>query len=625
MSALAALSLATGRSCLALLAQGLPAAPPEGLQELGSALRAILAEGHLQPRYQPIVDLRTGLVHGFEGLIRGPSDSLLHAPSSLFKVAELTRQLLDLETACCTTLGKTYAATGLSQRLFLNLSPGSLATAASEALVPLQRMEELGLPPSRIVIELTEALPIQDFKILGRAIDQFRKLGFAIALDDLGEGFSGLRLWSEVRPEYVKVDKHFIQGVSQDPVKHQFLRSLCDIAAKTGALIIAEGIELESDLAVVLDLGMDFGQGYLLGRPAAEPSTVAAKALLRCRESGPDARGGVQEERTTAARLRIEVRSVSPDTPTRDVERRFTDDPELQSLPVVKDGIPVGLVNRHAFMDLMIRPFSKEVYGKKAVEAIMDRNILVVDQGTGLQELSRLIVESDPRHILHGFILTRQGSYSGMGSGHDLMREITQMQIRAARYANPLTGLPGNVPINEHLDRLLHSGAPFTACHVDLDHFKPYNDVYGYRRGDEVIHWTGDLLRSVADPDLDFVGHIGGDDFLLVLRSSDWEERCRDLLEAFETGRGRFFSAEDLARDGYEGEDRSRRIVLHPLLSVSIGAVRAQPGVYRSHHEIAAAAAVAKREAKRTEGCSLFLERRGPFTPSGARNPEDYS
>ncbi|BDU72996.1 GGDEF domain-containing protein [Mesoterricola silvestris] len=612
MVPLASLSLTTGRARLGLEAEAPvhPQGTGEGLSGLGDTLRAILAEDRLKPHFQPIVDLETGVVLAFEGLIRGPSDTLLHSPASLFKVAALTNQLYELECACCATLVRAYAASGATQKLFLNMSPGSLATAARSSLQPIQGLEELGVPPGRIVIELTEALPITDLGVLAKAIALFRKLGFAVALDDLGEGFSSLRLWSELRPEFVKVDMHFIQGVSRDPVKLQFLKSLCDIAAKTGAKVVGEGLELEADLAVVRDLGLDYGQGYLLGRPAPLPHAATAPGLFRRRE--PDGSGWIRDTRSTAARLMVEVPALSPDTPNGTVEKLFQADADLQSIPVVRDGIPVGLINRHVFMDMMFKPFSREVYGKKPVEAIMDRNILVLDHHTSLHELSRLIVESDPRHILHGYILTREGAYAGMGSGHDLMREITQMQIKAARYANPLTGLPGNVPINEHLDDLLHQNLPFVACYCDLDHFKPYNDVHGYRRGDDVIQWTGDLLRSACDPDLDFVGHIGGDDFMLVFRSPDWERRCNALLEAFDAGLDRFFSPEVLDLRGYAGEDRSRRQVLHPLLSLSMGAVKAHPGHYANHHEISASAAVAKKEAKGREGSILFVERRQP-------------
>jgi len=617
MVPLASLSLATSRARLALHAgaRSHPAGTADGMIGLGDQLRAILAEDRLKPHFQPIVDLETGAVLAFEGLIRGPSDTLLHSPASLFKVAGLTNQLYDLECACCRTLVRAYAASGAAQKLFLNMSPGSLATAAQSSLLPIQGLEELGVPPGRIVIELTEALPIHDLGILVKAIALFRKLGFAIALDDLGEGFSSLRLWSELRPEFVKVDMHFIQGVSRDPVKLQFLKSLCDIASKTGAKVVGEGIELEADLAVVRDLGLHFGQGYLLGRPAPLPHAAAAPSLFRRRD--PDGSGWIRDGRSTAARLMVEVPALAPDTSNGKVEKLFQADSDLQSIPVVRDGIPVGLINRHVFMDMMFKPFSREVYGKKPVEAIMNRDILVLDHGTSLHEVSRLIVESDPRHILHGYILTRDGFYAGMGSGHDLMREITQMQIKAARYANPLTGLPGNVPINEHLDDLLHQGVPFVACYCDLDHFKPYNDVHGYRRGDDVIQWTGDLLRSVCEPDQDFVGHIGGDDFMMVFRSADWERRCTSLLEAFDAGLARFFSEGELESRGYVGEDRSRRQVVHPLLSLSVGAVKAWPGQFANHHEISASAAVAKKEAKGLEGSVLFVERRQPRRLTG--------
>ena len=155
----------------------------------------------------------------------------------------------------------------------------------------------------------------------------------------------------------------------------------------------------------------------------------------------------------------------------------------------------MGLINRHVFVDFMARPFSRELFGKRPCETLMDRTILVVDHHIGLHELSKLIVDSDPRHILHGFILTRGGDYAGMGSGHDLMREITQMQIHAARYANPSPGCPGTCPSTSTCD-LLHQELPFVVCYCDLDHFKPYNDVHGYGRGDEVIRWTGQLLGS---------------------------------------------------------------------------------------------------------------------------------
>src|SRR3546814_20755996 len=134
--------------------------------------------------------------------------------------------------------------------------------------------------------------------------------------------------------------------------------------------------------------------------------------------------------------------------------------------------------------------------------------------------------------------MTEGGQFIGVGTGFDLIREITQMQIHAARYANPLTQLPGNVPIDEHIEALLLSEEPFAVCYGDLDHFKPFNDLYSYRKGDEVIQITAGLLSENADPGLDFVGHIGGADFVVIFKRPDWRARF-GMQTGSEGGRGR--------------------------------------------------------------------------------------
>jgi diguanylate cyclase (GGDEF)-like protein len=107
------------------------------------------------------------------------------------------------------------------------------------------------------------------------------------------------------------------------------------------------------------------------------------------------------------------------------------------------------------------------------------------------------------------------------------MQEIARLQIRTAIYSNPLTLLPGSVPLDEHMQRLLDAGAPFAVAYCDLDNFKAYNDVYGYRRGDEVIRFCAEVLTKACIPGRDFLGHIGGDDFIIVFQNPEWEHVCR--------------------------------------------------------------------------------------------------
>jgi diguanylate cyclase (GGDEF)-like protein len=235
---------------------------------------------------------------------------------------------------------------------------------------------------------------------------------------------------------------------------------------------------------------------------------------------------------------------------------------------------------------------------------------VVVDLDASVQEISALVAEADARTVFDGFIVVEGGRYAGVGTAQDLMREITEMQLTAARYANPLTLLPGNVPIAEHAERLLAAGSRFTACYADLDHFKPFNDVFGYQRGDEAIQLAARVLAEACDPQVDFVGHVGGDDFVALIQSPDWEERCRRALAAFGERVTGQFSEEDRLRGGFLAQNRLGHHQQYPIMTLSIGAVPVEPGTFESHAQVAAAAAEAKGMAKRQAGNSLFVERR---------------
>jgi diguanylate cyclase (GGDEF)-like protein len=256
----------------------------------------------------------------------------------------------------------------------------------------------------------------------------------------------------------------------------------------------------------------------------------------------------------------------------------------------------------------------------------MDTQPLVVDIGVSLPELSEIVVGADPRHLISGFIITDRGRYLGMGSVQDLVREVTAMQMEAAKYANPLTQLPGNVPINQHIDNLLAVQAPCCIAYCDLDHFKPFNDVYGYAKGDEVIQLTARALTGVCDGERDFVGHIGGDDFVMILRSEDWQERCRVALDRFGEEIRLFFSHDDIERGGYITENRKGELEFHRLTSLSIGAVEALPGMFQNHLQVSKVAAEVKKRAKAIPGNSLFVNQRvyageAPVKPAEAGEP----
>ncbi|MRW84652.1 EAL domain-containing protein [Pseudoduganella sp. FT26W] len=580
-----------------------------------SQLYEILARRQLSAVFQPIVHMQSGEIIAYEGLIRGPSGSPLHSPMNLFKAARANGLTAQVENLCRKVVLERFAELALPGQLFLNVSPECLLQRDARHGETLEIIQQIGIHPGRVIIELTENQPTCDYALMREAVLHYRQMGFQIAIDDLGEGFSSLRLWSELRPEYVKIDMHFIQGINHDPVKLQFVRSIQEIAEKSNTLVIAEGIETQPELLVLRDVGVAYGQGYHLGRPQPLPARSAQPEVVKALS-----RNGVavypqrlnDQHASSIHKLLHEVPAVTSSMNNNEVYAIFQRDPKLMILPVVDDGQPQGLINRFDMIEHFARPYERELYGKKSCQQFMDRTPLVADRNTSLQELSYRMAKAEAHHLFNGFIITDQGRYLGMGTGHDLMREITQMQIHAARYANPLTQLPGNVPITEHIERLLESGARFWVCYFDLDHFKPFNDIYGYRRGDDVIQLTGNILSGYCDPDRDFVGHIGGDDFMVLFQSEDWERRCQAVLDEFGHNVLDFYSADDRERGGYLSEDRQGKKVFYSLMSLSIGAIRVEPHQYHTHHQIATAAAESKKQAKKIHGNSLFLDRRLP-------------
>jgi diguanylate cyclase (GGDEF)-like protein len=284
--------------------------------------------------------------------------------------------------------------------------------------------------------------------------------------------------------------------------------------------------------------------------------------------------------------------------PIDEVARKLAADPALRAVALVDDGKPVGLINRQAFVDSYAKPYFKELYGRKPCITFANTTPLVLDKHTGMEGMTAVLTSSDQRYLTEGFIITEGGRYLGLGTGEQLVRVVTEVRIEAARHANPLTFLPGNIPISEHIDRLLAAGGEFVACYADLNDFKPYNDLYGYWRGDEMIRLVARTLVSHCDPRRDFVGHVGGDDFVVLFQSDDWLDRCERVLSSFNAAALSLFDADALERGGIEAEDRHGVTRFFKCTTLSIGAVPIRPGRFARAEQVASAAAAAKHKAK---------------------------
>ncbi|MBW1809548.1 MAG: response regulator [Deltaproteobacteria bacterium] len=177
--------------------------------------------------------------------------------------------------------------------------------------------------------------------------------------------------------------------------------------------------------------------------------------------------------------------------------------------------------------------------------------------------------------------------------------------------SSPNTKLPGSVSVEKELNRRLVSGKPFSLCYLDLDNLKAFNDYYGYAKADGVIQQTGDLIRKAVENlgnSADFVGHIAGDDFVLITTPGKLEEIGQEIISSFDRVIPLYYHVGDRERGFIEAEDRFGQMRQFKIMSISLAAVNVEPGHYRSHAEIAERAAELKKKAKSVEGSVLVQD-----------------
>ncbi len=577
---------------------------------LQDSLNALLNSQAILTVFQPIVDLNQRSALGFEALTRGEPGNLLQRPDMMFDTAFRCQRLSDLEQLCLSSALKTFREQDSDALLFINICPESMIQKPAMLNDTVRIVRESGIRPEQLVLEISERFPVDNTAELQQALVQYKEEGFAIAIDDLGSGYSGLKLWSDIHPDYVKIDRHFIHQVDQDPVKQAFVSSVVRLCDQLRCKVIAEGIETESELATLRSMGIHLAQGYLLGQPRPKLSFTVPNI---CRApTDTTQRGGLERP---VGDLCQPLMCIRPSTSMLDVDRLFTEIPGLTSLPVVEDDIPLGLIRRHTLLECFSRPYGRALYEKRSVGEFIQNDSLIVDAALSIGMVSKRITDSEQVDLMQPIIITHNGHYQGIVETRTLLRHITDAQIQTARYANPLTLLPGNVLIDEHIEQLIREQKEFQLLYLDLNHFKPYNDLYGYRQGDAVLKALGNILQQEAS-DHHFIGHIGGDDFVIVAQEPDATVLCQRILGNFLSRSDDFHHPDDIARGYLSIADREGKQNFVPLLGLAIGVVPSSLIAGQGGEELAKLAAQAKKLAKQRPGSHWHCLEVGPDQPS---------
>jgi len=575
-----------------------------------SELRHILDQEAITPLFQPIVDLKEKCVFGYEALSRAPTHSSLHMPDQLFCAAREHNMLFELDRLCRKLAIARFQQIALQQKLFINLDPISLLDPHYQNGTTAEILQFYRLTFDRVVIELTEHSQVDDIESLKQAVSHYRSMGFSIALDDLGTGYSSLQLMAELKPEFIKLDKYFIRKLPTDAVAHEFARAICKLAKKTSCAVIAEGVETMAELDEVYAIQADFAQGYFFAQPMAIPDAKLPAEFTDKNKSLSKAAMEPVDITVTSRELCHYLQPSEPNTTGYDILKRFQKNEELLAIPIVLDGNVVGICERHSLLKQFSERYGHALYASKQVSALMNGKPLCVELHTPIEELSQLAMKRAKLLLYEPVILLDHGRYAGMAYVSDLLEKITKISIHRAMECNPLTHLPGNHAIENEVHSRLTKQQSFILCYFDLDNFKVFNDRYGFERGDTMIRVVADILRERAK-DADFVGHIGGDDFVLIMRERhEWQCEVENIMSQFLTIAHQLYDANDLAIGEITARDREGNSRTFSLTSLSVGAVPCPPGRYTSHLQLSEVAVELKHRAKQQKGNCLIVDRR---------------
>jgi EAL domain-containing protein (putative c-di-GMP-specific phosphodiesterase class I)/GGDEF domain-containing protein len=216
---------------------------------------------------QPIMNLHTGEIYGYEILTRGPLNSPFHTPYELFEFAYQADLLSRMELLVLKKAFYEIAKRNIKEQVFINLTPVSLCHPLFQHEL-LQIMKDYPeITPSQIVLEITERHAIRDFEYMGSLMAAYRALGFRFAVDDAGAGYSSLQSISELIPDMIKIDRSVISHIDQALVKQSLLKALLDFAENINCQVIAEGIERPEEANMLFDMQVKMGQGFYFARP----------------------------------------------------------------------------------------------------------------------------------------------------------------------------------------------------------------------------------------------------------------------------------------------------------------------------------------------------------------------
>ncbi|MBP2478731.1 diguanylate cyclase (GGDEF)-like protein [Crossiella equi] len=517
--------------------------------------------------FQPLVNTNTGGVVAVEALtrpLRGHVHDLFRAAAEAGRLTEL-----DIELAVLAVQFASEHETLLP--LHLNILADTVVEdpAGMEALFGALRAT--GRRPREVVLEIGDPVSHLDQPLLLERLHRLRTVGFLVALDGIGGGDIPLTFLLDAQPNLVKLDRQVLAGLPEDSRRQALLEGLAHTCRQAGATIIAQGVETREQLQAVRGAGIHLVQGDLIAPPARRPNTrvTLGRALSELSDVGavvlPVATAGprITEYLCPATML-------TEDSTAEQARRIFADRPDITSIVLVDDEErPQWTIDRNRFLLAVTGPYGHALNAKRPASRLADEPRAMGTDATAMEALNLMAGGSSDRLYDDLVVLDEAGRCLGVVRLSDLFRGMAEMKVEQAAALNPLTRLPGSDAVARTIQQRIATGQIFAVSWLDVDGFKWVNDNAGFTEGDDLIRHVGRTLTDVATGlRAATVGHVGGDDFLIVCELDDLVRVATAILEPDRRVQGRSITlsmATLVCAAGSVGDHREASRLLAPL------------------------------------------------------------
>jgi len=576
------------------------------LEEMSESLAGL----ELEVSYLPIVSLLDGSLYGYEAVPMNARTGERIDLRAFYLQADQSGKMFEWDRRFREAAIRGLPSRNGDVKLFLPVPAKIIFDPRLYPGSTLRRIEAANLRPEHVVLVLIDG-DNESPAMTASALKHYRNQGFRIAMAGIRPELASLRRLTELHPDYAHLDVDWIRGETADPAEASMLQALIALSRKEQIVFIAGGLDREQLLPGLVASGIHYAQadkqdeeGIQTGGAVKESRISRLQARIRS-EVGKRFRGATG----TMAILANPVKQFTRDTPVSDVSRHFELHREAQGIVISDNGKPIGLLMKEKLLQLLSGQFGLPLYWNRPVGKIMDTHPVIVEETVTVDQASQMAMAREPDKLYDEVVITRDGQVSGIASIRSMLEWISQARMRDAQWANPLSGLPGNEPIRREMDRRLAEGRPFAVLYADLDHFKWYNDQFGFQRGDDVIRYTAETLVQVARERLNgdcFVGHIGGDDFIVLSSGTDALQAAQDTIAKFEQGIEAF-----AARHTGPVLDRSGQRLEVPALSMSLSLLLCGKTEGWTAEALSERAALLKKKAKAQPGNSIAWEELG--------------